>query len=88
MADEPEQDAAAEPSETADAWMTRREVAYRFAVASITVKNWARSEKVALTEYKDDEGKPRYKRSEVEALRASGFVGLAQKSDFSKLRRM
>ena len=77
MADEPEQD-----------WMTRREVAYRFAVASVTVKNWAKSAKVALTEFKDGEGKPRYKRSEVEALYATGFVGLAQKSDYSKLRRM
>jgi hypothetical protein len=37
MADEPEQDATAEPSETADTWMTRREVAYRFAAASVTV---------------------------------------------------
>jgi hypothetical protein len=79
MADEPEQD---------DEWMTRREVAYRFAVASVTVKNWAKSPRVALTEFKDDEGKPRYKRSQVEALYATGFVGLAQKSDYSKLRRM
>jgi hypothetical protein len=79
MADEPEQD---------NQWMTRQQVAYRFGVASITIKNWARSAKVALTEYKDDKGKPRYKRAEVEALRASGFVGLAQKSDSSKLRRM
>jgi hypothetical protein len=79
MADEPEQHSE---------WMTRREVAYRFAVASVTIKNWAKSPKVALTEYTGEDKKPRYKRSEVEALRATGFVGLAQKSDYSKLRRM
>lgn len=88
MPDEPETDETAELSLTADEWMTRQEVAYRFAVASITIKNWARSPKVALTEFKDGKGKPRYKRSEVEALRKTGFVGLAPKSDYSKLRRM
>ena len=78
----------ADESSTNDELMTRQEVAYRFGVASITIKNWARSAKVALTEVKDDAGKPRYKRSEVEALYATGFVGLAPNSDFSKLRRM
>jgi transposase len=78
----------ADEDSTKGEWMSRREVAYRFAVASVTVKNWSRSQKVALTEFKDDDGKPRYKRSEVEALYATGFVGLAQKSDYSKLRRM
>ncbi len=78
----------ADEDSTKDEWMTRQEVAYKFAVASVTVKNWAKSPKVALTEVKDDEGKPRYRRSEVEALYATGFHGLVPKSDFSKLRRM
>jgi hypothetical protein len=48
--------------------MTRCEVASRFRVHSATVKNWARSNAVALTAVHDDQGKPRYRRSEVQAL--------------------
>ncbi len=59
MPHEPEVDETVEPSVTGDDdLMTRQEVAYKFAVASVTVKNWAKNPKVALTEVKDDEGKP------------------------------
>jgi DNA-directed RNA polymerase specialized sigma24 family protein len=68
--------------------MTRREVAYRFGVTTATVKNWARSKKVALTEVHDDQGKPRYRRTEVDALFESGFRGFESRSAASRLRRM
>ncbi len=67
--------------------MTRREVAYLFGVTSSTVKNWARSERVALTEVPGDQGRPRYRRAEVEALHASGFRGFESRSAASRLRR-
>ena len=67
--------------------MTRREVAYKFRVHSATVKNWSRSNKVALTEVKDDQDRPRYRRSEVEALFESGFRGFESRSAASRLRK-
>lgn len=67
--------------------MTRREVAYKFGVTSATVKNWARSKKVALTEVHDEAGKPRYRRAQVQALYDSGFRGFESRSAASRLRR-
>ena len=67
--------------------MTRREVAYKFGVVSATVKNWARSSAVALTEISDGQGRPRYRRVEVEALFESGFRGFESRSAASRLRR-
>jgi hypothetical protein len=73
-----------------DELLTRRQVAYKFSVTSSTIKNWARSERVALTEVPgtaEDQGRPRYRRSEVEALWASGFRGFETRSAASRLRR-
>ena len=53
--------------------MTRLEVAYLFETTSVVVARWARSGR--LTEIHDEDGHPRYRRSEVEALRRSGFGG-------------
>jgi transposase len=68
--------------------MTRREVAYKFGVTSATIKNWARSSKVALTEVPGGDGRPRYRRAEVQALYDSGFRGFESRSAASRLRRM
>lgn len=68
--------------------MTRKEVAYKFGVASVTIKNWAKSTKVALTEVQDSEGRPRYRRAEVDALWESGFRGFETRSAATRLRRM
>jgi transposase len=70
-----------------DDLMTRREVAYKFGVTTATVKNWARSGKVALTEVQDDNGRPRYRRAEVQALYDGGFRGFESRSAASRLRR-
>lgn len=67
--------------------MTRRQVASKFRVTSATVRNWARSAQVALTEVKDDQDRPRYRRTEVEALYESGFRGFESRSAASRLRR-
>jgi transposase len=67
--------------------MTRREVAAKFGVVSATIKNWARSQQVALTEVPGDDGRPRYRRAEVQALYDSGFRGFESRSAASKLRR-
>jgi hypothetical protein len=53
--------------------MTRREVAYLFSVTSATVAQWARSGKLA--EIRGEDGRPRYRRPEVEALHRSRFGG-------------
>jgi hypothetical protein len=68
--------------------MTRREVASRFGVTTATIKNWARSSAVALTEVPDGQGKPRYRRAEVDALFESGFRGFESRSAASRLRNM
>jgi len=60
---------AAPPPEPAEL-MTRREVAYLFGVTSNLVARWARSGR--LTEIHDENGRPRYRRPEVEALHRSG----------------
>ena len=68
--------------------LTRREVAYKFGVTSATIKNWARSQQVALTEVPGGEqGRPRYRRAEVQALWDSGFRGFETRSAASRLRR-
>lgn len=68
--------------------MTRKQVAYKFQVTTATIKRWARSEQVALTEIPGGEqGRPRYRRAEVEALYASGFRGFESRSAASRLRR-
>jgi len=71
-----------------DDLMTRREVASRFGVTTATIKNWARSSAVALTEVPDGQGKPRYRRAEVDALFESGFRGFESRSAASRLRNM
>ena len=55
--------------------MTRSEVAVKFGVTSQLVGGWARRVHPVLTEVRDAEGRPRYRRAEVEALYASGFRG-------------
>ncbi len=55
--------------------MTRREVAYKFRVTSATVATWARRKPPVLAEVRNEQGRPRYRRAEVEELYASGFRG-------------
>jgi hypothetical protein len=51
--------------------MTRKQVAYLFRVTSATVATWARRGR--LPEVRNQAGKPRYRRADVEALFRSGF---------------
>lgn len=67
--------------------MTRAQVARKFGVTTATVKDWVRNSQVALTEDKDSESRPRYSRTEVELLYASGFRGFESRSTASRLRR-
>jgi hypothetical protein len=60
---------AAAPAEL----MTRLEVAYLLGVTSAVVARWVRAGR--LTEIHGEDGRPRYRRPEVEALRQSGFPG-------------
>ena len=53
--------------------MTRREVAFLFRVTSQAVAAWARRGR--LTEVRNAEGKPRYRRAEVEELFRIVFSG-------------
>ena len=53
--------------------MTRRQVAFLFRVTSQAVAAWARRGR--LTEVRNSEGKPRYRRAEVEELFRSVFNG-------------
>jgi predicted site-specific integrase-resolvase len=46
--------------------MTRRQVASRFGVTSAAVATWARRGR--LPEVRDEAGRPRYRREDVEAL--------------------
>jgi len=46
--------------------MTRRQVAYLFGVTSSAVAMWARRGR--LPEVRDEAGRPRYRRADVEAL--------------------
>jgi hypothetical protein len=56
-----------------DELMTRREVAAMFSTTSQVVRYWAHKRKPLLTEVRTAEGKPRYRRSEVQALWDSGY---------------
>jgi predicted site-specific integrase-resolvase len=51
--------------------MTRQQVACLFRVTSSAVATWARRGR--LPEVRDETGRPRYRRSDVEALFRSGF---------------
>lgn len=55
--------------------MTRHDVAVMFRVTSQVVAKWPRRKPPVLTEVRNAEGKPRYRRAEVEALYESGFRG-------------
>jgi hypothetical protein len=61
--------------------MTRREVAVKFGITSQLVGRWARRRRPMLTEVRDAEGRPRYRKAEVEALHATGFRGGRQRRD-------
>ena len=50
--------------------MTRRQVAYLFRVTSAAVASWARRGR--LPEVRDQAGRPRYRRAEVQALLRRG----------------
>ncbi len=58
-----------------DYLMSRGEVARKFNVTSVTVTNWAHRTRPVLTELRDENGKPRYRRPEVNRLYDSGFRG-------------
>jgi hypothetical protein len=64
-----------------DDLMTRREVAVKFGITSQLVGGWARRRPPVLTEVRDADGRPAYRRAEVEALYASGFRGGRQRHD-------
>ena len=51
--------------------MTRKQVAYLFRVTSSAVATWARRGR--LPEVRNQAGRPRYRRADVEALFRSGF---------------
>ena len=51
--------------------MTRRQVAYLFRVTSAAVATWARRGR--LPEVRDQGGRPRYRRADVQALLRSDF---------------
>ena len=51
--------------------MTRREVAYLFRVTSAAVAMWAR--RGVLPEVRDEAGRPRYRRADVEQLLRTGI---------------
>ncbi len=55
--------------------MTRVDVARKFGVTSEAVARWARRSPPVLTEVRDVQDKPRYRRAEVEELYDSGFRG-------------
>jgi hypothetical protein len=62
--------ALAPSAPAADDLLTRREVAYLLGVTSGVVARWARTGR--LTEIRGEDGRPRYRRSEAEALRRAG----------------
>lgn len=51
--------------------MTRRQVAYLFRVTSAAVATWARRGR--LLEIRNQAGRPRYRRADVEALFRRGY---------------
>jgi len=66
-ASEPE---PAAPAVTGEELMTRRQVASLFGVTSAAVATWARRGR--LPEVRNEDGRPRYRRADVEALFRSG----------------
>ena len=63
--------AAATGNHMDDDLMTRRQVAYLFRVTSSAVAMWARRGR--LPEVRDEIGRPRYRRADVEALMRRGL---------------
>lgn len=58
-------------SGTSEELMTRRQVAYLFRDTSAAVAKWAR--RGLLPEIRNPDGRPRYRRADVEDLLRSGF---------------
>jgi predicted site-specific integrase-resolvase len=58
-------------NDIAEDLMTRKQVAYLFRVTSAAVATWARRGR--LPEVRNQDGRPRYRRRDVEALFRSGF---------------
>jgi predicted site-specific integrase-resolvase len=58
-------------SETDTDLMTRRQVACMFGVTSATVATWPR--RGVLAEVRNEDGRPRYRRSDVEQLFRAGI---------------
>ncbi len=52
--------------------ITRREVAYLYGVTSAAVAAWAR--RGILPEVRDADGRPRYRRADVDGLRRAGGI--------------
>lgn len=52
--------------------MTRRQVAYLYGVTSAAVAAWAR--RGILAEVRDEDGRPRYRRADVDELRRAGGI--------------
>ena len=63
------------PGRARDDLMTRRQVAVVFRVTSAAVASWARRGR--LPEVRDEAGRPRYRRADVEALFRNSFGGRA-----------
>jgi MerR HTH family regulatory protein len=57
---------SAAAADSAEELMTRRQVAMLFGVTSAAVATWARRGR--LPEVRNEDGRPRYRRAEVEAL--------------------
>ena len=66
--------AAMTPEHMDEDLMTRKQVAYLFGVTSAAVAAWARRGR--LPEVRNEAGRPRYRRADVEALFQSGFQRL------------
>ena len=64
-------DAAATGNGVGEDLMTRRQVASLFGVTSAAVASWARRGR--LPEVRNEAGRPRYRRADVEALFRSGM---------------
>lgn len=64
--------AAATGNHVDEGLMTRRQVAYLFRVTSSAVAIWARRGR--LSEVRNEAGRPRYRRADVEALMRRGLT--------------
>jgi DNA-binding transcriptional MerR regulator len=56
---------------SADDLMTRQQVAYLFGATSAKVATWAR--RGLVPEVRDEDGRPRYRRADIEELRSTGI---------------